>query len=126
MNTMKVGLIINPLAGLGGSVALKGSDGCSELAVELGAQPQAQNRVEQAFSALLEYREYIEFICPPGLMGADLLRHMDFKVTVVDLADKECQLGDTTAEDTRQAVAALVQHDIDLLIFALRGMLVLC
>ncbi len=118
MNTMKVGLIINPLAGLGGSVALKGSDGCSSLAMELGAQPKAQGRVEQALSELVEYKSYIEFFCPPGLMGGDLLNQMGFQITEVGLEDSSCELGGTTADDTRSAVAALVTHDIDLLVFA--------
>lgn len=39
--TFRLGVIINPLAGLGGSVALKGSDGVADEAIARGAEPKA-------------------------------------------------------------------------------------
>jgi len=44
---LKVGLIINPVAGLGGAVALKGSDGVEIVreALRRGALPKAQEKV---------------------------------------------------------------------------------
>ncbi|MGL4900765.1 MAG: ATP-NAD kinase, partial [Shewanella sp.] len=41
MVRFRLGLVINPLAGLGGSVGLKGSDGVAEHALALGAKPKA-------------------------------------------------------------------------------------
>ena len=47
---MKIGFVINPLAGIGGSVALKGSDGQEivQQALARGALPQAQLRAKSA------------------------------------------------------------------------------
>ena len=54
----KLGLIINPLAGLGGTVALKGSDGAATAAkaLALGAQPKANSRTKAALEVLLPYK----------------------------------------------------------------------
>ena len=53
----KLGLIVNPLAGVGGSVALKGSDGAdtARQALALGAVPRAGERAVQALQALNGY-----------------------------------------------------------------------
>ena len=51
---MKVGFLINPISGLGGSVGLKGTDG-SEIvkkALDQGAKPKAADRALVALSAL--------------------------------------------------------------------------
>ena len=50
----RLGLIVNPLAGLGGSVGLKGSDGMAEQALALGAVPMAQQRARQSLEQLLQ------------------------------------------------------------------------
>ena len=46
----KLGLIVNPVAGLGGSVALKGGDGAdtAKEAMALGAEPKANLRTRAA------------------------------------------------------------------------------
>jgi predicted polyphosphate/ATP-dependent NAD kinase len=51
----KLGLIINPIAGIGGSVALKGSDGMAMHALSLGAKPKANARTALALDVLLPY-----------------------------------------------------------------------
>ena len=57
MEMKKLGLIINPVAGLGGSVGLKGSDGMVEEALARGAVPQAERRAEVALQELLGTKE---------------------------------------------------------------------
>ena len=41
----RIGFLINPVAGMGGSVGLKGTDGNSDEARRRGALPRAQDRV---------------------------------------------------------------------------------
>jgi predicted polyphosphate/ATP-dependent NAD kinase len=109
-----LGLIINPLAGLGGSVALKGSDGVAAQALALGAEPKAATRTRQALELLLPLTERIEFLTFPGAMGADLLARMGFAHRVLGVARD----GTTTAEDTRLAVQQLQDAGCALILFA--------
>ncbi|MES2820089.1 MAG: ATP-NAD kinase family protein [Pseudomonadota bacterium] len=114
MTRFHLGLIINPLAGLGGAVALKGSDGVAAQALALGAQPQAAARTRIALECLKPLAERLEFLTFPGPMGADLLRDMGFAHRVLG----ELQGEQTGAADTRRAVQALQDAGVALLLFA--------
>ena len=78
----RLGLIINPLAGLGGRAALKGSDGVAEQALAMGVEPLAQQRVRVALEVLWPLRDQLRILAAPELMGSTLLGDMGFKVTV--------------------------------------------
>lgn len=114
MSRFHIGLIINPLAGLGGPAAFKGSDGLAEQALALGIEPRAAQRARTALEQLLPLRERIEFISYPGAMGGDLLARMGF---VHRLLGQPCA-GPSTAEDTRRAVQQLQQAGVALILFA--------
>jgi len=114
MDGFRVGLIINPLAGIGGPTALKGSDGVAELALARGAQPRAAERTRVALEQLLPVRERLEFLTFPGPMGADLLADMGFSHRLVGALEQE----QSSAADTRHAVQALQDAGVALILFA--------
>lgn len=111
----RLGLIINPLAGLGGSVALKGSDDVAQQALALGAEPKAQERMQLALEALLPFVPDIDIITGAGVLGEQLARSMGFATEVIYAAT----VNPTGSTDT-QALASLMleQQNIDLLLFA--------
>ncbi|MCL6271030.1 ATP-NAD kinase family protein [Sansalvadorimonas sp. 2012CJ34-2] len=116
MQQFSIGLIINPLAGIGGSVGLKGSDGSETVtkALAMGATPRATDRTRQALMKLVPYKHLIVFHTWPGPMGADLLREMGFLFQVHGF------LGDdlTTADDTVHAAKMFAESGVDLILFA--------
>jgi len=110
----RIGLVINPLAGLGGQAALKGSDDVADQALAMGVKPQASERVRQALGVVLPYAERVELLVAPGPMGADLARELGFEHQVIGKLDGER----TSAEDTRRLAVELVTRGVDLLLFA--------
>ncbi|MEE4164130.1 MAG: ATP-NAD kinase family protein [Woeseiaceae bacterium] len=108
-----VGLIVNPVAGMGGSVGLKGTDGAMfEEAVALGARPVSPLRVAEFFHHV-ERREALRLLVAPGVMGADHAKAAGIKHEVVGA------IGDPPrAEDTRRLATALIEAGAELLVFA--------
>jgi len=115
LNTVfKLGFLVNPIAGVGGSVALKGSDNVSAQALALGAEPKANLRAKQALEILLPYKENIIIYTANAQMGETCARELGFTVEVV-----YCSNSTNTSElDTEKAVNALAAKDIDILLFA--------
>ena len=112
----KVGVIINPIAGMGGRVGLKGSDGLETLqkARELGAKPEASQRSIEALKVLAEIKDELEIITYPQEMGEEAVRKAGFEPTVIG----SIKSGFTSAEDTIQAAREMLKRDVDLLLFA--------
>lgn len=112
----RLGLVINPLAGIGGRVALKGSDGESiqQLAMQRGAVPLAQQRVEQALQKIIEYKDQLHIYTASNDMGENLSENLGFTTTVVNQTPGL----HTTAEDTEATVQECINQGIDLLLFA--------
>jgi predicted polyphosphate/ATP-dependent NAD kinase len=114
-NVKKLGLIVNPIAGLGGSVGLKGTDGASTYrkALELGAVPRAAPR---AVEALRELGRLVglEVLTYPGPMGEDEAREAGLSHTVIGSFDSD----DTSADDTRRAAVEMAERSVDLILFA--------
>jgi predicted polyphosphate/ATP-dependent NAD kinase len=112
----KLGLIVNPIAGLGGRVGLKGSDGAEiqKKALELGAVPQSLNRAVQALEKITSIKGDLEIITYPSEMGEDAAKECGFDPIVVGSIRK----GKTTAEDTKNAAKEMLRLGVDLLLFA--------
>lgn len=110
----RLGLLINPLAGLGGRAALKGSDGVVDQALAMGVEPLAQQRVRVALEVLLPLRDRVKILSAPGPMGADLLDELGFSHEVVGHLNG----ARTSAEDTERLTVALQEQGVDLLLFA--------
>jgi predicted polyphosphate/ATP-dependent NAD kinase len=110
----KIGLIVNPIAGMGGSVGLKGTDGAETLirARALGAQPVAPARALRALSRLAGTA--IELLTCPGAMGGDIAAQAGLAATL--LAGRSAD--GTTAADTRAAAQALQAQGAALILFA--------
>nr|WP_220493883.1 ATP-NAD kinase family protein [Shewanella sp. SG41-4] len=114
----RLGVIINPLAGLGGSVGLKGSDGVAVEAIAKGAIPKAQLRMQQALDVILPFVKQIDIITASGDMGGSLCRKMGFNTQDVYTALETTSTEKTSALDTQNAVKCLLEHQLDLLLFA--------
>ena len=112
---LRVGLIINPIAGLGGPAALRGSDSVAiqRAALARGVQPRAAARTTAALRELVPLRQQLEWRTWGGAMGADVLRDLGFDAIVLGSPHEP-----STAADTRSAARALVSAEIDLLLFA--------
>ncbi|MEX1077879.1 MAG: NAD(+)/NADH kinase [Homoserinimonas sp.] len=112
----RVGVIVNPIAGMGGPVALHGTDGGAEVrARALGALPGSEERMRRALLALrAAYSGEIEVVAADGVMGADSVKAVGLELsrTVGVVADP------TTAQDTRAAAIAICEFGVDLLLFA--------
>lgn len=110
---LRIGLIVNPLAGIGGATGLKGSDGADTVAEALrrGAVPQAPARAARALQALAGLP--VEVCCWAGEMGEWSAREAGLAVQVLGQCPER-----TSAADTRAAAAALLAAGVDLLVFA--------
>ncbi|MFX1409550.1 MAG: ATP-NAD kinase family protein [Promethearchaeota archaeon] len=108
----KIGLVVNPIAGMGGSVGLKGTDGALyKKALKLGAIPVAPDRINQ-FLLNLKNKEEIFLIVAPGKMGEDFIKNKGFKYEAIgEISSK------TTAEDTIRISRQIVAESIELLVF---------
>ncbi len=114
---MKLGLLVNPIAGMGGRVGLKGTDGVLEEAIRRGAEPVAPIRAREFLEALESLSTTMDLeltiITCPGPMGADIVKNTNLPFETIDIAINE----KTSSEDTRKCVAALYAADVRLLVF---------
>ncbi len=112
--TRRLGLLVNPVAGLGGRVGLKGSDGEAMVseALRLGAQATAPRR---ATDALFELRGTgCEILTAAGTMGAESCHAAGLACVVVhDTQDRA-----TSAMDTRTATRRCIEQGAELLLVA--------
>jgi len=116
MKRKKLGLIVNPIAGIGGRVGLKGSDGAEiqKKALELGAIPQSLSRATQTLTRLTPIENDVEIVTYPSEMGEDAAKKCSFRANVIGSINK----GKTTSKDTKSAARDMLNLGVDLLLFA--------
>lgn len=107
------GLIVNPRAGIGGQVALKGSDAVYDQALALGGKPRSPERTRRALAAVGEELAACRWLSWGGEMGERYLSELGVKPEVRGHVE-----GVPRASDTKAAVTALLAEDLDLLVFA--------
>ena len=112
--TKTIGIIVNPVAGMGGAVGLKGTDGKSIVnkAISLGAKPIAPARAEAFLSELNPVKNSLQIIAGAGGMGEDEAKSAGFALTVLGERKEE-----TSAEDTIAIAKKMVAAGVALLVF---------
>ncbi len=108
-----IGFIVNPVAGMGGSVGLKGTDGKDiyQKALALGAQPVSPGKAHEVLEHLKD-PQAIDWLVAPGKMGEQSFTEMSIPHTVVGEIGEE-----TSAEDTKRIAKQMAAQGAALIVF---------
>lgn len=111
-----LGFIVNPVAGMGGSVGLKGTDGEAIVheAMRRGARPTAGERATKAIVRLKASLPQVNVLTVAGPMGEQVAREAGTEPRVLDLS----HTGSPTSADTRMAAKSMADRGVDLILFA--------
>ena len=115
---VRIGLLVNPDAGLGGRLGLKGSDGQAKYARSMGAKDRAGPRVRDAlnyFSKIYDNKQEIQWFTSKGRMGSEWIPD---KVSIGNFNFIHESSGITNPSDTFELVSLLIAYDVDLIIYA--------
>ena len=123
-----LGFIVNPVAGMGGAVGLKGTDGKEtlRLAVELGAKPVAPLRAEAFLRSLEAVKEGLFLLVGAAGMGQEVAAKLGFRHKVIEEEEESgadtsqetvMPVSETTGDDTRRTAKAIMEVGVDLLVF---------
>lgn len=116
MPNKKLGLIVNPIAGLGGKVGLKGTDGEAIIkrAIKLRATAVSPTRALEALRTLTYARNEFELVTYPFEMGQDVAEKCCLNSKIIGSIVK----GKTTATDTKNAARDMMKLGVDLILFS--------
>lgn len=116
MSGNKVGLIVNPIAGMGGKVGLKGTDGPEVVkkARELGAEPVAPERAEKALKKIKESTVQVDILTCSDEMGEEEAKNAGFGPQVI----LEIVSGETRPKETKEMAKKLLDENVDIILFA--------
>lgn len=113
----KIGFLVNPIAGMGGSVGLKGTDGNLYYeALKRGAKPVAPQRALRFIKSLksvVEKNKDILLIVAPNVMGFDYVKYTDINYKVLNTSIKI----PTTAEDTKKCTYEFLREGVNVITF---------
>jgi predicted polyphosphate/ATP-dependent NAD kinase len=114
-DNLKLGFLINPIAGMGGKVGLKGTDNLSRNAMRMGARPIAPKRAREFLNRLktLEFKEQLKIVTCPAPMGQEEVEAAGFSTEVLQMKLKP----GTTADDTKNAARLMAEGKVDLIVF---------
>ncbi len=106
--------MVNPIAGMGGAVGLKGTDGLTTLreALKRGAKPMAPVRAKEYLTSLLTQATSFTLLTAPGIMGADTAKSVGMAHQVVGRIGRK-----TSAQDTARISRLMDRRKVDLLVF---------
>jgi len=110
-----MGFLVNPIAGMGGRVGLKGTDNVSNKAFAMGAKPVSPIKAIEFLKRLkkLELTGKINLLTCPGVMGEDEVKSAGLKTEILSMS-----IGtETSAEDTKLAVKLMDELHVDLIVF---------
>ncbi len=108
----RLGFIVNPIAGLGGSVGLKGTDGeLYNKALKMGAKSMTPKLIEQ-FLNEVKNLDKITFLTAPSIMGEDYLKSKELNYEVIGLIEKK-----TSSNDTMNIAKLLFKEKVELIVF---------
>jgi len=112
---LRIGVLINPIAGMGGSVGLKGTDNVAKKAAALDAKPIAPERALEFLTRLKELgvASQVELVTCPGSMGEDEVGKAELKAEILPMPVKK----ETTAEDTKLAIKLMTESAVKLVTF---------
>ena len=108
----KIGFLINPIAGMGGAVGLKGTDGLAAAARDRGAKPLAAERARTCLNLFSKEAEGLIFFAASKEMGGRVLSECGLHYQVVYQAPQN-----SGAQDTKAACRAFLENGADLILF---------
>jgi|TARA_B100000959_G_C14997811_1_gene631395 predicted polyphosphate/ATP-dependent NAD kinase len=116
---VRLGLLVNPDAGLGGRLGLKGSDGKAEEARSMGAQDRSGPRVTMMLENFSRIHRLgfdgFEWVTSQGRMGTDWFPENSELGQIRTVHESGAS---TSASDTNEAVKSLIESEIDILIYS--------
>ncbi len=112
--TLRVGLLVNPIAGIGGPAGAKGSDLDAARLLADGARPTAPERARAFVQGV---GDAVSWVAPRGALGANYIDAADPADVAVVLESEDFAIGHTTADDTRRVAKELAARGVDLLCF---------
>jgi len=113
----KIGFVVNPIAGMGGKVGLKGTDGVVKKALKLGAKPIAPKKAEETIKEFLSHyttKDKIQWFTCAGEMGGNELTNAGIKEINMPYTPSDKT---TSFQDTKNACKQFQKQNVDLILF---------
>jgi len=116
---MRIGIVVNPDAGLGGRLGFKGSDGRAKEAREAGAVDRSGPRMQQCITKFIDLQQSSlnrmgvmpAFVAWTGRMGGDWMDGIEYE-------QRQPSPSESTADDTAALVHDLISAEVDAILYA--------